>query len=273
MSEGTETAKSARDTLSVVTRLLVAQAFALDDMFYCAAREAFSTDVPSDHHARTALRAQERCRATIKVLLALRAAAAACHAEALLQREGGSKFPNFDVGTIQTLKTIFPINNLPKQGQMAEPAQAQRPKRRTLRSNRWTAERRAQQAMAIRSWQPWRTSTGPKTQDGKARSTRNALKHGLRSKAFIEGRREDRGILARAADNLAILRRGLLAAKAGGKKPPPPRPSALAHSIAIGPPGGSLIPSVSANYRGIAARRHAPPVRPRAPRRRWRIAS
>ena len=261
MSEGVETAKSARDTLSVVTKALVAQAFALDDMFYRAAREAFSTDVPSDYHARKALKAQERCRLTFKTLLALRTSPDA------------EKFSNLNGETIQTLKTVFPANALPKQRTVAASVQAQRPKRRTLKSNRWTVERRARQALAIRSWQPWRTSTGPKTQNGKARSTRNALKHGLRSKAFIEGRREDRRILARAADNLAILRRGLLAAKAGGKNPPLPRSSPPAHSIAIGPPSGSLIPSVPANYRGIAARRHAPPVRPRAPRRRWRIAS
>jgi hypothetical protein len=256
-----EAGETPHDAVSAVTKVLVAQAFALDDMFYRAAREAFSTDVPSDYHARKALKAQERCRLTFKALLALRGAASE------------RKISNLNGQTIQALKTIFPTNSLPKRGTATASVQAQRPKRRTLKSNRWTAERRARQALAIRSWQPWRTSTGPKTQEGKARSTRNALKHGLRSKAFLEGRREDRRILARAADNLAILRRGLLAAKAGRKNPPLPRSSPPAHSIAIGPPSGSLIPSVSANYRGIAARRHAPPVRPRAPRRRWRIAS
>src|SRR4029079_13038036 len=105
------------------------------------------------------------------------------------------------------------------------------------------------------------------------RSTRNALKHGLRSKAFLEGRREDRRILARAADNLAILRRGLLAAKAGRKTPRLPSSPPPAHSIAIGPPSGSLIPSVSANYRGIAAPRHSPAVQPRGARRTWEHAS
>jgi hypothetical protein len=191
--------------------------------FYGAAREAFSTDVPSYYYARTALRAQERCRATIKVLIALHAAASP------------RKFSNFDIGTIETLKTIYPTNSLPKQGAVAVSAQAQRPKRRTLRSSRWTAERRARQALAIRSWQPWRSSTGPKTQDGKDRSTRNALKHGLRSRAFIALRREDRRILGCAADNLAIVRLAVAAAKAGSKNPPLPRPPAVPHSIAIGP--------------------------------------
>ena len=38
----------------------------------------------------------------------------------------------------------------------------------------WTPERRAKQAEAIRLWQPWNESTGPRTKDGKARSSRNA---------------------------------------------------------------------------------------------------
>lgn len=38
----------------------------------------------------------------------------------------------------------------------------------------WTPERRAKQAEAIRRWQPWNKSTGPRTKEGKARSSRNA---------------------------------------------------------------------------------------------------
>lgn len=38
----------------------------------------------------------------------------------------------------------------------------------------WTPERRAKQAEAIRRWQPWSKSTGPRTKEGKARSSRNA---------------------------------------------------------------------------------------------------
>jgi hypothetical protein len=53
------------------------------------------------------------------------------------------------------------------------------------RLNGWTPERRARQALAIRRWQPWRRSTGPKTEAGKARVTRNALRHGYRSRAWI----------------------------------------------------------------------------------------
>lgn len=45
--------------------------------------------------------------------------------------------------------------------------------------NGWTPERRARQAELIRQWQPWASATGPKTEAGKAVSSRNALRHGL----------------------------------------------------------------------------------------------
>lgn len=38
----------------------------------------------------------------------------------------------------------------------------------------WTPERRARQAEIIRATQPWKSSTGPKTSEGKAKSSRNA---------------------------------------------------------------------------------------------------
>ena len=43
-------------------------------------------------------------------------------------------------------------------------------------SSAWTPERRARQAAAIRRWQPWAQSSGPKTAEGKAVSSRNADK-------------------------------------------------------------------------------------------------
>ena len=45
----------------------------------------------------------------------------------------------------------------------------------------WTEERRKGQQEAIRRWQPWLHSTGPKTADGKKRSSQNAVKHALYS--------------------------------------------------------------------------------------------
>ncbi|MPZ46983.1 MAG: hypothetical protein GEV05_27185 [Betaproteobacteria bacterium] len=45
----------------------------------------------------------------------------------------------------------------------------------------WTQERRARQSALVRSWRPWGRSTGPRTDEGKARSSLNAWKHGARS--------------------------------------------------------------------------------------------
>src|SRR5262245_42793387 len=78
----------------------------------------------------------------------------------------------------------------------------------------WSPERRARQAESIRSWQPWRKSTGPRTDEGKARSSANALKHGYRSRAHIEQQREDRRILALAAHNIALAKAFLRAHRA-----------------------------------------------------------
>ena len=45
-------------------------------------------------------------------------------------------------------------------------------------SNGWTAERRARQAALIKTWQPWKKATGPVTDEGKARVSRNGFKGG-----------------------------------------------------------------------------------------------
>lgn len=47
-------------------------------------------------------------------------------------------------------------------------------------SNGWTEERRQRQAERCRTNKPWEKATGPKTDIGKARSSLNALKHGMR---------------------------------------------------------------------------------------------
>lgn len=46
--------------------------------------------------------------------------------------------------------------------------------------NGWTPERRRSQAEAIRRWQPWTKSTGPRSAAGKASVARNAFKGGTR---------------------------------------------------------------------------------------------
>jgi hypothetical protein len=70
----------------------------------------------------------------------------------------------------------------------------------------WSPERRTRQAALIRSWAPWRRSTGPKTDVGKARCSMNALEHGYRSRATIGEYRRIRRILRQVARNIAILR-------------------------------------------------------------------
>ena len=47
--------------------------------------------------------------------------------------------------------------------------------------NGWTPERRARQSAAIQQWRPWEHSTGPKSDDGKARVSRNPYKGGTRA--------------------------------------------------------------------------------------------
>lgn len=42
------------------------------------------------------------------------------------------------------------------------------------KASAWTPERRAKQAEAIRKWKPWERSTGPRTEQGKLISSRNA---------------------------------------------------------------------------------------------------
>ena len=45
----------------------------------------------------------------------------------------------------------------------------------------WTPEERLKQSQLIQSWQPWNKSTGARTPEGKAISSRNAHKGGIRS--------------------------------------------------------------------------------------------
>ena len=50
---------------------------------------------------------------------------------------------------------------------------------------RWTPESRLKQSQIIRRWKPWEQSTGPQTDLGKERSSRNAWKGGHRAAATL----------------------------------------------------------------------------------------
>ncbi len=47
-------------------------------------------------------------------------------------------------------------------------------------ANGWTTERKARQSKLIRTWVPWKNSTGPKSPEGKARSAMRGYKGGQR---------------------------------------------------------------------------------------------
>jgi len=75
----------------------------------------------------------------------------------------------------------------------------------------WTQERRARQAERARLTQPWRNSTGPKTEAGKARVAMNAFRHGYRGRAWLIRVRRIRNAIRLCADTvfLARVRRSL----------------------------------------------------------------
>jgi hypothetical protein len=70
----------------------------------------------------------------------------------------------------------------------------------------WSPERRVRQAALIRTWAPWRRSTGPKTEAGKARCAENALRHGGRSSTRIRELQRIRYALRLAAENIRKVR-------------------------------------------------------------------
>ncbi|TKR55709.1 hypothetical protein D7I39_10075 [Allopusillimonas ginsengisoli] len=74
-----------------------------------------------------------------------------------------------------------------------------------MAARRWTLEQRLEQAEKIRSWKPWVRSTGAKTAQGKAMSSRNAYKGGVRRKGQ-ELRKALRTVLREQAQALDSLK-------------------------------------------------------------------
>lgn len=69
----------------------------------------------------------------------------------------------------------------------------------------WTPERRAKQAEAIRRWKPWNKSTGPRSPEGKARSSRNADRGIAAMEArILEARLRVRSAHAASAEELRV---------------------------------------------------------------------
>lgn len=54
-----------------------------------------------------------------------------------------------------------------------------------MAARKWTDEQRKQQSQKIRQWQPWQHSTGAKTAEGKAKSSRNAYKGSVMQKVKL----------------------------------------------------------------------------------------
>lgn len=99
-----------------------------------------------------------------------------------------------------------PAENTKRTNELLNPTAAAAPAKKR-RGRVWTAEQKAVQAAKIRGWKPWKASTGPKTAAGKARSSANSYKHGLRSRpirAFISMLTVQKHWLAMVVEQVAL---------------------------------------------------------------------
>lgn len=61
--------------------------------------------------------------------------------------------------------------------------------KKTIKRRSWPAKHKQKLAESARRTRPWEASSGPKTAGGKAVSSRNARKHGLRGAVALKLRR------------------------------------------------------------------------------------
>jgi len=80
-------------------------------------------------------------------------------------------------------------------------------------ANGWSDERRARQSEAIHRWKPWQLSTGARTPEGKARSSRNAFRLTIR-KCWLfacylskQRRKLDAGLPYASIDEVELMER------------------------------------------------------------------
>lgn len=69
----------------------------------------------------------------------------------------------------------------------------------------WTESQRIAQGQAIKRWKPWKSATGPRTTAGKAKISRNSLKHGCNSRWVSELRALERSTKELDSDNVLLL--------------------------------------------------------------------
>lgn len=66
-----------------------------------------------------------------------------------------------------------------------------------MSGRKWTAKQRKQLGRAMNQRRPWDSSTGPRSPEGKSRSSQNALRNGVRSKVVRDFRKiekDNRGV-------------------------------------------------------------------------------
>ena len=136
-----------------VERMLLAQSVVLQSLFTHYMTQASRTDVlpKLQAFADLALKAQNQCRRTLATLAEIR--------------------------NPRRTQFIKQVNNAVNQQVNNDKSLAAAESRK---GDGWTLERRRWQSAMMQTWRPWAHSTGPRTPEGKARVSKNGLKHGMR---------------------------------------------------------------------------------------------